>query len=469
MKKSLILACTLLLTTAIHGQWQNITVDAEGRDFYDLYCITDNVVYACGRGMIYKTVDAGNVWNICYANNHEQLMSIQFINDSIGFAAGVGFYGDCDNCKLIYHYPVDSVYEVLLKTTDGGNTWDTLITQVRNHPYIDEIPFFLKIHSIDKDTLYAVKWKSASLHKSIDGGVTWDSIAFSNEVVYAYFEKETGYLVLEGGYIYQTKNHGYTWDSIAKLPMSQTIFYYIEGYPKTLYGTVIDMEFRQNGEIDIIYRNKLYHTKDTFQTYSISEITYRSPMWREPDGYISFKADVPHLQYISNNTGILLGNEINDGYIVGNPNGTMNSKRQKPHVLDCFVAACLTNDGGKTWIPYYHARNVVWNAVNGKNALFYVAASDGIVAKINYQDLNISDAAPQTDVNIYPNPAKDYIYIDLPEEKIKGICLYNISGVLLKEQKGNMTGADISSLPQGMYLLTIETDENVITKKFVKE
>ncbi len=469
MKKLLILVCALLLTTSIYGQWQNLQVDAEGRDFYDVCCISDSVVFACGRGMIYKTIDAGNTWDACYTNDNEQLMSIQFINDSIGFAAGVGFYGDCDDCQHISHYPMDSVYEVLLKTIDGGITWNTFNTHIWNHPYVDETPFFLKIHSIDKDTLYAVKWKSSSLYKSIDGGVTWDSVAFSNEVVYAHFEKEMGYLVLEGGDIYQTKNYGYTWDSIAKLPMSQTMFYYIEGYPKTLFGTVIDMEFRQNGEIDIIYRNKLYQTKDTFQTYSMSEITYRSPMWREPDGYITFKADVPHLQYLSNNMGILLGNEINDGYIVGNPNETMNNKRQKPHVLDCFVAACLSNDGGKTWMPYYHTRDIVWNAVDGKNALFYVAAGDGIVAKINYQDLSISNVEFQTTVNVYPNPAKDYICIDLPEEKIKSIKLYNLLGVLLKEQKDNKTSMDISSLPQGMHLLSIETDEIVITKKIIKQ
>lgn len=62
-----------------------------------------------------------------------------------------------------------------------------------------------------------------------------------------------------------------------------------------------------------------------------------------------------------------------------------------------------------------------------------------------------------------------YIYIDFPEEKIKSIKLYNLLGVLLKEQKSNKTSVDISSLPQGIYLLSIETDETVIAKKIVKE
>ncbi|MBO4581487.1 MAG: T9SS type A sorting domain-containing protein [Bacteroidales bacterium] len=61
------------------------------------------------------------------------------------------------------------------------------------------------------------------------------------------------------------------------------------------------------------------------------------------------------------------------------------------------------------------------------------------------------------------------MYIDLPEENIKSAYLYNVLGVLLKEQKSNATSLDISSLPQGIYLLSIETDETVIAKKIVKE
>lgn len=72
-------------------------------------------------------------------------------------------------------------------------------------------------------------------------------------------------------------------------------------------------------------------------------------------------------------------------------------------------------------------------------------------------------------IQIHPNPAKDYIYINLPEKEIKSIKLYNLLGVLLKEQKSNTANMDISSLSAGMYMLSIETGQYLVTKKFVKE
>ena len=123
------------------------------------------------------------------------------------------------------------------------------------------------------------------------------------------------------------------------------------------------------------------------------------------------------------------------------------------------------------WNPLHQARDTAYNAVDGKDSLFYVATSGGSVLKVSCRDLDLAITSPslQTTVNVYPNPAKDYIYIDLPEEKIKSVSLYNVLGVLLKEQKSNAASVDISSLPQGMYLLSIETEEKVITKKIVKE
>ena len=106
------------------------------------------------------------------------------------------------------------------------------------------------------------------------------------------------------------------------------------------------------------------------------------------------------------------------------------------------------------------------SCVHVNDTLLYIANAN---AGCNLYYVHINEANFSRYINIYPNPAKDYIYIDFPEEKIKSIKLYNLLGVLLKEQKSNKTSVDISSLPQGIYLLSIETDETVIAKKIVKQ
>jgi len=81
---------------------------------------------------------------------------------------------------------------------------------------------------------------------------------------------------------------------------------------------------------------------------------------------------------------------------------------------------------------------------------------------------------------IYPNPTKDELRITNYEGTIKNVEIFDItSKPLLTSPKGRnssppsgeLEGASInvSSLPQGIYFLKIQTDKGVVTKKFIKE
>ena len=73
-----------------------------------------------------------------------------------------------------------------------------------------------------------------------------------------------------------------------------------------------------------------------------------------------------------------------------------------------------------------------------------------------------------TEFKIYPNPANDEIFIksDLPIKKVE---IYSITGVLLLFENNFNGKISISTLPQGVYMVKIDTDNDVITQKFVKE
>jgi hypothetical protein len=74
------------------------------------------------------------------------------------------------------------------------------------------------------------------------------------------------------------------------------------------------------------------------------------------------------------------------------------------------------------------------------------------------------------DVRIYPNPANSFIQIDLPENIDKDVLrIYTIIGSLVKsvELKQSSSIIDISDLPSGLYLLTLQS-QNYLVKIIVE-
>ncbi len=83
------------------------------------------------------------------------------------------------------------------------------------------------------------------------------------------------------------------------------------------------------------------------------------------------------------------------------------------------------------------------------------------------------DPTPNSSVNIYPNPAKDFITIENPSgfKNHTAIEIYDLSGqVLLKKENlsSSSTAIDISILRRGMYLLRIYDGNSMQWLKFIR-
>ena len=70
--------------------------------------------------------------------------------------------------------------------------------------------------------------------------------------------------------------------------------------------------------------------------------------------------------------------------------------------------------------------------------------------------------------DIYPNPVKNQL--SLKSEFINPvITITNINGRLVKKLKElNSNQIDVSDLESGMYFLTIQSSQGILTKKFIK-
>jgi len=126
----------------------------------------------------------------------------------------------------------------------------------------------------------------------------------------------------------------------------------------------------------------------------------------------------------------------------------------------CSGSGCL-NHCPITWNP---------NVVKYFVAFEHTCSSKGngwVVSNyINANTVGISDHS-SVDVDIYPNPAKDNIMIDIDYDEFE-IKMYNIFGQVVLTER-NKKILDINDLPQGMYIVSITAGGITTNKKILKD
>ena len=82
--------------------------------------------------------------------------------------------------------------------------------------------------------------------------------------------------------------------------------------------------------------------------------------------------------------------------------------------------------------------------------------------------VGFSDCLPI--LSIFPNPAQNTLWINLPTERSATISLITLTGSVVREYScaGGETQLSLSDLPNGIYLCRIQTQEGVLrTEKIV--
>jgi M6 family metalloprotease-like protein len=92
----------------------------------------------------------------------------------------------------------------------------------------------------------------------------------------------------------------------------------------------------------------------------------------------------------------------------------------------------------------------------------------GDQASFDVHFLNVDvPAYERKEAHIYPNPANDVLNITLAEAK--SVEIYDMLGKLVLSEVNPDSRMDITSLPQGVYVVKIFTDNNCYTEKFIKK
>jgi uncharacterized repeat protein (TIGR03803 family) len=169
--------------------------------------------------------------------------------------------------------------------------------------------------------------------------------------------------------------------------------------------------------------------------------------------------------------------------VTGSDNGsdiTINALPNVNTTLSKFTITADQNGAGYQWLNCNTGNSVI----SGATEQSYTATANGsyaVVVTMNgngcsdtsscviINKIGIDEIVTNNQFTIYPNPSKDYITIIVPEKAT--IEILNIQGLIIKTINNNdiKTKIDIRNLVSGVYILRAKTNNEIVTKSFIKE
>lgn len=144
---------TILKTTDGGVNWTVIS-DNIGPWLKDVYFVDELIGYACGdAGTILKTINGGNSWETLVTPNNiqnRQLNSIFFLNTDLGYAVGGN--------------PTNDSIQSIIKTTDGGNSWVIIKDEMGN--------MLNSVFAMNEDVFAVGNWGEMLYSSNL--GETWE-------------------------------------------------------------------------------------------------------------------------------------------------------------------------------------------------------------------------------------------------------------------------------------------------------
>jgi photosystem II stability/assembly factor-like uncharacterized protein len=133
------------------------------------------------------------------------------------------------------------------------------------------------------------------------------------------------------------------------------------------------------------------------------------------------------------------------------------------------------NDSAPNWYPVYNGMSdvkVTDLELRDDNMVFASTYGRGIFSGQFTSDTNSISEIKKNQLNIYPNPAKDVVNINLTEKTTGIVSIYDLNGKLLfqqEEENKNHIKIQINNLKKGIYLVELKTDTKQYSTKLIVE
>lgn len=398
----------------------------------------------------------------------------------------IGNYKDYGKSLHLFDFKINNPNEGFITrgdsirfTTDGGQTWST--AQKVN------LPAGGFCYTNNGNTIFSAHTKK--VYKSTDGGNTFSQV-FSTDSSTGFLQCnyiKDNFIIFgfEGNMLIYSTDGGATWKE------KRVVFN---------AATVKNIKIVGPNTALVASSSKLHYTKDGCQTWtsinledSIPSATY-IPLITGADentwyAYYSSGSN-KHLFKTTNggNTWTNITNAWGTGMgslqanlIYATSNGYVFAAIED---LNSKPKYRYSTDGGQTWIIDSIGAGVVGGTIKGfrqKGNILYALATSTAVNKYQIFSLDLggstsidefeTDNEPTLSFVVYPNPANTHIAA-LTSGAITSLKLIDVSGKIIlssNSNSGNESVFDISMLPQGFYVLEVESNGKVGRKKFIKE
>ena len=179
------------------------------------------------------------------------------------------------------------------------------------------------------------------------------------------------------------------------------------------------------------------------------------------------------------------------GFLVGGYTQT-EGKVQKND--ETFWMLYIDKNGKEVWRKYVEGKDKkneerLTSAILNRDGSYILAGTSAEeLGKENWKVVKLSDSDVEglmenRDIQIYPNPVKDYCYVEIgaggfESESVGGfsadIYVYDMTGKVIQQlqTKNRVTKVDTSKLPQGVYIIKADIPtqkDKKLTTKIVKE
>ena len=382
---------------------------------------------------------------------NEDLHSVFFINDANGWITGLT--------------------GTVLKTTDGGTTWDIKPTNTTDHLY--------SVYFTDENNGIAVGGAGTIFNptriiiKTIDGGESWSIVQSGDTTLFSvnFVNQNLGWAVGQDGKVLKTVNSGGSWsaqtvlDTLEFIPNLYSVYFidqstgWIGGSDRTILKT------SDGGSSWMVLRTTFAHSTIYRSIFFIDENTgwtggWDSPILKTTDGGNNWSAkggtgDLESIYFADENTGWA---SYRDGIILN------------------------STDGGETWVTQLSGINNVVSSVYfvdantgwavGSNGTILKTTNGGVTFVEGEEELPYKFSLKQN----YPNPfnPSTKISFQLVEAGLTSLKVYDVLGnevaTLMNEEKSAgiyEVTLDGSTLTSGMYLYKLQSGNFAETKKMV--
>ncbi|MES2762272.1 MAG: T9SS type A sorting domain-containing protein [Bacteroidota bacterium] len=400
-------------------------------------------------------------WTTLPLNTGYQNHSMSFINKDTGYV-----------CNGIFQGPPPGInHTKLLKTTDGGQTWLTVVDDYTNTPISD-------MHYVTENLGIYRKWQD-NVMKTTNGGVTGtailsglgggsgDRIQVLDSLKYFYARNNT---------VYATQNGGTSWTTKSTLAFqnfnNNNIFYTEFDNLKNgfVYGSVLVNLPSFHTEYAV------YKTTDSCQTLQPS---YYSATPNATGGII--KLATPAIAIMTFNNMVLktqdFGTTWDTVYTFSGTEKTfgMDVKNNVVVISGNLGTILVSTNYGTTFQTGFVGSSLApisFCIADANFAIIYGRANTRLIKMGSYV-ASVSEKEKPV-ISVYPNPAGSCINLRYGDAIPKDIEIYDITGSLVKSLslKATATAWDkimIDDLNSGCYIIKITSGTQSSYLKFIKE